>query len=89
LFSDEILASSHPGEQPRPVPIPPTEERLHSTDAEFVAAIRDGVPVSPDFQDGLRYMQFAEAVALSAKTGTAVTVPPPASMRCWNRFLDE
>ena len=55
-----------------PIEIPDGEVRLQTTDAEFVAAIRDGTPVAPDFADGVGYMTFCEAVALSCHRGHAV-----------------
>ncbi|HEY3131079.1 MAG TPA: Gfo/Idh/MocA family oxidoreductase [Acidobacteriota bacterium] len=88
LFVEEIRGASG-SEKLGPIPIPPEEERAQSTDAEFIQSIRDGTPVSPSFEEGLRYMEFCEAVALSAKTGTAVTVPPPQpKMHSWGRFLN-
>ena len=42
------------------IEISPEEERLHSTDAEFIGAIREGTQVSPDFEEGLHYMEFLE-----------------------------
>ena len=75
FFVEEILGATVGEEKLRPIPIPPEEERGQTTDAEFVQAIRSGSPVSPTFEEGLRYMEFCEAVALSAKTGAAVAVP--------------
>ena len=48
--------------------------------------IREGTPVLPDFEEGIRYMEFCEAVALSAKTGSAVSLPPQPRMDSWNHF---
>lgn len=45
-------------------------------EADFVAAIRTGRPVEfTDFASGVRYMEFTEAVARSALSGAAVSLP--------------
>jgi predicted dehydrogenase len=89
LFTDEIQGASVGSEMLQPIDISPEEERVQSTDADFIRAIREGTRVSPDFEEGLRYMEFMEAVALSLKTGTAIPVPPPqATMHSWGQYLD-
>jgi predicted dehydrogenase len=88
MFSDELSGVSEGSEELAPIEIPPGDVRLQDTDAEFVSAIREGTPVSPDFEDGVRYMGFCEAVALSLKTGEAVQVPPPPVMDAWGRYLE-
>lgn len=88
LYTDQILGATGGGEKLEPIAIPPEEERPHSSDAEFIRAIREGTSVSPDFEEGLRYMEFCEAVAISLMTGGVVPVPPPqAAMQCWGRSL--
>jgi predicted dehydrogenase len=90
LSTDEIRGASTGSENLEPITIPPDEERLHSTDAEFIRAIREGTQVSPDFAEGVRYMAFCEAAAISLKTGTTVPVPPPQpAMYSWGRFLQD
>jgi predicted dehydrogenase len=87
LFTEEIQGATVGDERLRPIPIPPEEERFQDTDARFVQAILQGTPVSPDFDEGLRYMEFCEAVALSVKKGVAVPLPlPQATMETWDRF---
>jgi len=45
---------------------------------DFVDAIRDGVPVTrTSFADGVRYMEFTEAVHLSLEEGRRVDLPLP------------
>ena len=87
LPKDEIIGATAGGEQLEPMPIAPEEVRDQTTDSEFIAAIRDGTPVRPDFEEGLRYMEFSEAVALSLMTGIAVSMPPIASMQSWGKYL--
>ncbi len=86
LFADEIRGATTSNPQLVPVSIPPEEQRFQETDALFIRAIREGTPVLPDFEEGIHYMEFCEAVALSAKAGTAVSVPPQARMDSWNHF---
>ena len=88
LFSDEILGASEGSAELEPIAIPQEEERFQDTDAAFIRAIREGTTVSPDFEEGLRYMEFSEAVALSVKTGAAVSVPPSQpAMDAWGQLL--
>ncbi len=86
LFADEIRSATISNPRLVPVSIPPEEERFQDTDALFVRAIREGTPVLPDFEEGIQYMEFCEAVALSTKIGTAVSVPPEPRMDSWNHF---
>ncbi len=86
LFADQIRGASMSNPELAPVPIPPEEERFQDTDALFIAAIRDGTPVLPDFEEGIHYMEFCEAVAISAKTGSSVSLPPEPRMDSWNHF---
>ena len=45
-------------------------------EADFVQSIRDGTPVRlTDFDSGVVYMEFTEAVARSTLTGVAVQLP--------------
>jgi predicted dehydrogenase len=58
------------------IPIPPHKEGGWRVEAEFVDAIRTGSPiVRTDFETGVAYMEFTEAVARSAQTGLAVNLP--------------
>ena len=43
---------------------------------EFVDAIRDGKPVThTSFEDGVKYMEFTEAVQLSLREGRRIDLP--------------
>ena len=58
------------------IPIPPEKALEWRVEADFVAAIRAGAPIRfTDFETGVRYMEFTEAVARSAQRGQAVTLP--------------
>ena len=70
------------------IEVPDDEARLQTTDAEFVNAILRGGPIEPDFEEGVRYMEFTEAVAISAHTERAVTLPPEPTMESWGQMTD-
>ena len=58
------------------IAIPATEESRWRVEEEFVNAIRGIQPVClTTFEDGVRYMEFTEAVARSEQTGTAIPLP--------------
>ena len=59
----------------QPIEIPSELAREWRAEADFIDAIRTGSPVSPDFEEGLRYVEFTEAVYRSARTGTKVLLP--------------
>jgi len=61
--------------EPRPIEIPSDLVREWLAEAEFIEAIRTGSPVSPDFEEGLRYMEFTEAVYRSARSGMTISLP--------------
>ena len=58
-----------------PIAIPAAEVREQTTDAEFVRAIIEGGAISPDFGEGMRYMEFCEAAAISLHRERTVTLP--------------
>ena len=57
----------------------PTENRIvHDIAAEFVAAIREKRQMEQvTFAQAVRYMEFTEAVAISARTGRRIHLPSP------------
>ena len=58
------------------IPIPSVKAGGWRVEADFVDAIRQGAPIRfTDFATGVQYMEFTEAVALSAEEGTAVELP--------------
>jgi predicted dehydrogenase len=55
--------------------IPDDKRGAWSVERDFISSIRDGAPVTrTNFDDGLRYMAFTDAVLESARTGAAVPV---------------
>ena len=87
LFGDVVRGATAGDEAIHEIEVPDDEVRLQTTDAEFVNAILHGGPIEPDFEEGVRYMEFTEAVAISAHTGQAVTLPPDPAMESWGRLL--
>jgi len=62
--------------QPSFAKIPAESVGRWRVEAEFIGAIRGEEPVTlTDFATGLRYMEFTEAVARSATSGQAITLP--------------
>ena len=61
-----IMAARAYGSELKPMEIPPELRREWRAEADFIDAIRLGTPVSPTFYDGLKYMEFTEAVYRSA-----------------------
>lgn len=58
------------------IPIPQGKERTWRVEADFVNAIREGTPIHfTDFTTGVAYMEFTEAVALSAQREEAIDLP--------------
>jgi predicted dehydrogenase len=58
-----------------PVEIPPEEEGGWCVEEEFIAAIRGTAAVTrTSFEDGVKYMEFTEAVFRSVQTGGTVPV---------------
>ncbi|CAN5505145.1 hypothetical protein BH10PLA2_BH10PLA2_28870 [soil metagenome] len=58
------------------LPILPEKERKWTVEADFVDSIRTGKGVRfTDFDSGVNYMEFTEAVARSASTGHAIDLP--------------
>ncbi len=75
LDTDEILGGRLGEKTLRPLPIPSDKVRRWTVEEDFVAAIREGKPVSPSFYDGLKYMEFTEAVVRSGEEKRSIALP--------------
>jgi predicted dehydrogenase len=76
LTRDEIRGARANQAELEPLPIPDDLRGGWQVEADFVAAIREGKPITyNDFQTGARYMQFTEAVARSSRHQEPVTLP--------------
>ena len=88
LVEDEELFGMTEGEDSmHPIEMPATEQRDRTMDSEFIEAIRNATPVSPDFTEGVQYMEFCEAVAQSLYEGRTISIPPEPKMDSWGRPL--
>jgi predicted dehydrogenase len=62
----------------QPIEIPAEQQAIWRVEEEFVNAVRGLEPVRrTSFADGVRYMEFTEAVTRSALSGSAVPLPLP------------
>ena len=72
---EQVWAGTPDDQQLHEVAVPSDERNGWRVEEEFVGAIRGQEPVRfTDFATGLRYMEFTEAVARSARRGQAVDV---------------
>lgn len=75
LASDEILGAKAGESVLAPISIPPEEAGRWQVEEDFIAAIREGRPIThTSFVDGVKYMRFTEAVHRSAAEGRRVTL---------------
>jgi predicted dehydrogenase len=76
LTRDEIRGASRKETELKRLEIPEALKGGWSVESDFIAAIREGQPVThTSFEDGVRYMQFTEAVARSSRHSTPVELP--------------
>jgi predicted dehydrogenase len=88
FFPDSLSGASGDANEIQAIEISAHEEVTQDTDVQFVRAILEGTSVTPDFEEGLRYIEFCEAVALSLETGSAVSLPlKEPAMEHWGRTL--
>ncbi len=67
LAADEITGGKPSDDWLETIPIPPQEVGRWQVEEDFIAAIREGHPVThTSFADGVKYMRFTEAVRRSA-----------------------
>jgi hypothetical protein len=57
------------------IPIPQDEVREWTVEQDFVDAIRTGKPAETTFYQGVKYMEFTEAVFRSVESGGQVRLP--------------
>jgi len=73
---DRLLGGRQGDDELTEIEVPDTEIGRWRVEEEFIAAIRGDERVKfTDFATGLRYMEFTEAVARSAQSGTAIDLP--------------
>ena len=87
LVEDEELAGMTESDDGiHPIEMPVHEQRDRTTDSSSCGHPH-GTPVFPDFAEGVRYMEFSEAVAQSVYEGRAISLPPEPKMDAWGRPL--
>ncbi len=76
-FEDgKLLAGRRDDAQLAEIVIPAEEEGRWQVEEDFIGTIRGKAPVQlTTFQDGVRYMEFTEAVFRSRQTGQAIALP--------------
>ncbi len=76
-FHDGVLYGARKGEgEPREIPIPDHERGAWRVEEEFVNAIRGRERIRlTTFEDGVKYMEFVEAVSRSVDTGRVIKLP--------------
>lgn len=73
---DRLWGGRRGSTQLQEIPVPDDQVGQWQVEAEWVESIRSGRPVElTDFATGVRYMEFTEAVALSARGGQAIDLP--------------
>ncbi|MDP6107924.1 MAG: Gfo/Idh/MocA family oxidoreductase [Candidatus Brocadiia bacterium] len=76
LGAGRILGAQGGEKELREIPIPDEKALEWTVEADFIASIREGAPVEfTPFEDGVKYMDFTEAVHRSAANGCAVSLP--------------
>ncbi len=76
LATDCITGASSSSPTLKEVPIPAEKADGWRVEADFAASIREGSPVQlTHFATGVAYMEFTEAVAVSAQKGEVVEMP--------------
>jgi predicted dehydrogenase len=74
---DQVSGASGGQKEVEPIPVPSELRRDWTAEADFIHAIRSQGPVWPSFADGVKYMEFTEAIYRSADSGTVVSLPLP------------
>jgi predicted dehydrogenase len=74
---DEVQGARRGEKELRRLAIPPELETKWSVEKDFIDAVVNGGRPEPSFETGVRYLEFTEAVHLSARGGHAVELPLP------------
>lgn len=75
IQGDTIRGGRKEDKELKTLEIPKELEKTWTVEQDFIDAIREGKPVSPNFYEGLRYMEFVEAVARANEIGQRVSLP--------------
>ena len=75
--TDQILGGRRGDKALRPLEIPAEFESSWTVESDFIEAVLHGGHPEPSFETGVQYLEFTEAVNLSARGGHAVELPLP------------
>ncbi|MBI3329114.1 MAG: Gfo/Idh/MocA family oxidoreductase [Nitrospinae bacterium] len=75
MTTNEIKGARAGEKELQPIPIPAELTMDWTVEADFIAGLREGKKPSPSFEDGVKYMEFTEAVFRSTQRGSVVTLP--------------
>jgi len=76
LSGDQCLTGSASAQALKPLEVPPQKRGGWRVEEEFAEAVLKGKPVThTNFADGVKYMEFTEAVNLSLQQGRQVELP--------------
>lgn len=75
LGSDTILGGKAGDKALKPLPIPESETREWTVEQDFVNAINGGPQADTSFYEGVKYMEFTEAVFRSVERRAEVRLP--------------
>jgi predicted dehydrogenase len=74
---DQIFGARRGDKQLQKLEIPAELESRWTVEKDFINAVLHGGHPEPSFETGVQYMEFVEAVNLSARGGHAVELPLP------------
>lgn len=76
-IADRLLAAKAGDAKLTELTVPPDQRRQWTVEADFIDAVRTGnrTRIEPDFDEGVRYMAFLQAIWHAAETGQRVAVP--------------
>jgi predicted dehydrogenase len=74
---DEIWGARRGEKELKQLTIPPDLESSWTVEKDFIDAVMHGGHPEPSFETGVQYLEFTEAVNLSARGGHAVELPLP------------
>lgn len=75
--TDQILGARRGDKKLAPLEIPPEFITEWTVEKDFIDAVLHGGDPEPSFETGVQYLEFTEAVNLSARGGHAVELPLP------------
>jgi predicted dehydrogenase len=75
--TDEVMGGRRGDKELRALSIPPELVTAWSVEKDFIDAVVHGGHPEPSFETGVQYLEFTEAVQLSARGGHAVELPLP------------